>query len=63
MSGKIIRNDIKEQKGWICPKCGTSVSPNLDTCPNCSKGAKPYVYTAMPNENTSVTSTDQIIFS
>jgi predicted nucleic-acid-binding Zn-ribbon protein len=22
--------------GWICPKCGTPVSPNEKTCPRCT---------------------------
>ena len=22
--------------GWICPKCGRSVAPELKTCPYCS---------------------------
>lgn len=24
------------QVGWICPKCGMVINPNLSTCPNCN---------------------------
>lgn len=63
MKDTIIRENPNEQRGWVCPKCGSSVSPQFDTCPNCSGGAKPYVYTPQENSNTSMTSADQIIFS
>ena len=32
-NGKII--DTSVNNGWICPKCGTSVSPAAMFCPKC----------------------------
>ena len=34
----MIYEDIKnhENVGWICPKCGRAISPELKTCPYCS---------------------------
>lgn len=26
------------QVGWICPKCGRSLAPHIDSCPFCSEG-------------------------
>jgi len=27
----------KEQVGWVCPLCGSPVSPMLETCPICQR--------------------------
>ena len=29
-------NKHDERVGWVCPKCGRSVAPELKTCPYCS---------------------------
>lgn len=43
-NGKVIDND---NKGWICPRCGRSVSPKFSTCPYCNSQANEGVN---PNE-------------
>lgn len=33
---KIVYDDYKSNTGWICPKCGRSISPEYKTCPYCT---------------------------
>lgn len=32
----LVFADEIERKGWVCPKCGRSVSPDNKSCPYCS---------------------------
>jgi uncharacterized OB-fold protein len=32
-----IEHENLAKKGWVCPSCGSAVSPNKDTCPKCEK--------------------------
>lgn len=36
---QIINDHVEQEisKGWVCPKCNNSVSPNKETCPICTK--------------------------
>ena len=33
-------NKMENQKGWICPKCNTALSPVQKYCPLCTKPVK-----------------------
>ena len=44
--GNFVYEDQNSHTGWICPRCGRSVSPEYKTCPYCStqyadEGLKP----------------------
>lgn len=44
--GNFVYEDQNLHTGWICPRCGRSVSPEYKTCPYCStqyvdEGLKP----------------------
>lgn len=59
-----------DNTGWICPKCGTVVSPRLSTCPHCEAASA--VTIKIPSTAPNVTTTldlndnksnEQMIFS
>lgn len=38
--------ELNSNVGWICPRCGKSITPSLNVCPHCSttyadEGLKP----------------------
>jgi rubrerythrin len=36
---EVEKEDIKSEKrtGWVCPRCSTVISPDMDVCPTCTK--------------------------
>ena len=37
-SGAVLNDDFPNNiYGWVCPKCGSVMSPWTDVCPNCTK--------------------------
>lgn len=44
-----------QKEGWICPKCGVSVSPNEKICPICAKEKDNKFIINKPEYTTSVT--------
>lgn len=64
----IVEGPIFEDNtiGWICPKCGTVISPNVKTCPNCSSkqmNVKSNSYTSTTWDVNNLNSKEQMIFS
>lgn len=35
----IFADENENDRGWVCPKCGRSISPQYKTCPYCSTQA------------------------
>lgn len=35
----VYADENENDRGWVCPKCGRSISPQYKTCPYCSTQA------------------------
>lgn len=48
----ICEGPVYLNNGWICPRCGASVAPDMKVCPNCSTANTTIVYTPKNDKRT-----------
>ena len=36
-----VYEDMNDHKGWICPRCGRALAPDMKVCPYCGVSIAP----------------------